>query len=935
MNPEQATPPRFIIGIDLGTTNCAVSFVDTRNDGRSIQDFAIRQFTAPEVLEQRDTLPSFLYALTDAEKTTDDLRIDANYRVGIHARDHGALTPGRLVASAKSWLCHGGVDREAGILPWHAQDGVQTVSPVAAQAIILKHLRAAWDEQHPDHPMAGQDVFITVPASFDEVARELTVRAAKAAGILSFLLLEEPQAAFYAWLSRHEDSWTNEIKPDDHILVCDVGGGTTDLTLIHARPGENGEVNFHRTAVGEHLILGGDNLDHALAHELERDLAPASKLDPRAWSILVRLCRHYKEHLLSEQAPDSVGVSLPGTGSGLLRNQRTTQLTRERAELLLLDGFLPLVDIHDKPVRRASGFREFGLPYAPDHAITRYLADFLATNLPRASDGSIIPPGAVLLNGGLFESPAMRSRMRKVLQRWFGAGDEWQPKLLDHRRLDLAVARGAAYFGLVRRGRGVNVVSNLARTYYMGVDVPGSPDPHAMCIASAGMPAGQSVVIANHPIRAQLKTPVQFPLYVSSRRTTDAAGDITVVDSESFTPLPPIRTVLTAGKQAVQGEIDVSLRVALSELGTLDLAIQEKIGSRAWKLEFDLRAATRPDLAYHEGEGEQAGIVESGQIEQASDCIVKYFALGQSLIASTPIMKELEATLGSPRHIWPASVLRSLWSTLMMLSESRSISAAHEQRWLNLTGYSLRPGFGLALDDWRVAETWKVFHSGMAYPSNEAVRAEWWILWRRLAGGMSAGQQKALAQPILSALLPVFEGRGKPMLHRGRELKAGSQEFVEVLRLVSSLEHLDTDMRQRLGDALLKRIGDKGPQTDHGACVWALGRIGIREPVYGSMHQVLPADVASGWIRTLCRIEGQAKEMGMALVNLGRLTGDRYIDIPDDVRILIVAKLEAITAGPHLIQLVREGGRLGSDEQELVFGEKLPRGLTIQLPAAN
>jgi len=925
-------PSRYIIGIDLGTTNCAVAFVDTRHDGRTISDFPIRQFTDTGVSESRDTLPSFLYALTESEATEADRKVDQHYRVGVHARDHGALTPGRLIASAKSWLCHPGVDRKATILPWHAATGVNMMSPIDAQSIILKYIVQCWNDHHPDYPFSAQEIFITVPASFDEVARELTVEAAKKAGIPSLVLIEEPQAAFYAWLSRHEKTWSDEIKADDHILICDVGGGTSDFTLIHARPGADDMVVFHRTAVGDHLILGGDNLDLALAHSLESELSGGSKLDARSWSMLVRKCRYLKEHLLSDHAPESVQVVLPGTGSGLLKNQRQATLSRQQVETLLLDGFMPRIHLTDKPIQRSSGFQEFGLPFAADHAITRYLADFLQQNLPRTDNGSIVPPKAILLNGGLFESSAMRQRFYDVLADWFSGEhrEAWNPRRLDHRRLDLAVARGAAYFGLARRGHGVKVVSHLARSYYIGVGVDGIDQMQmVMCIAPAGMNTGQPLIIDQHPLEAHLKTPVEFPLYVSSRRTTDSAGDLVPVDETSFISMPPIRTVLTAGKQAVQTLIGVHLKTELTELGTLDLYIVEASGGRTWRLDFDLRAATRTEMSFHQGAGEKMGMIETEQAQRASELLKKYFARSQSQVASSPVIKEIEQVLELPREEWPVSILREFWKVLMDLSDARKISAQHEQRWLNLTGYCLRPGMGLALDDWRVAETWKLFPQGIFNTSNDAVRAEWWILWRRIAGGLSNGQQKALGLPVFSALKGLFGGKAKSSISNTWDIRFSSQEFVEILRMMSSLENLDTVLREQLGEWLVKRLTEKGITVDHGACLWALGRIGCRIPIYGSDHLIISAETAGRWIQTLCAINGMHTGAGFSLMSLGRLTGDRYRDVTDDVRHELVQHMKRNSAPGHLIKLVEEGGTLDHEEQNLTFGEKLPRGLSL------
>ncbi len=926
--PNERQPARFVVGIDLGTTQCAMAAVEPAATNQ-IVDVPIPQYTAAGVRERRDTLPSFLYALLPDEVTEADRQVDARFRVGIHARDHGALAPGRYIASTKSWLCHGGVNREADILPWHAAADVAAISPVEAQSMILRHLRAAWDEAHSDAPLAEQDVFITVPASFDEAARELTINAAQQAGIPAPILLEEPQAAFYAWLSDHEADWQNTIQPGDQILICDVGGGTTDLTLIHARTTRAGDAQFHRAAVGEHLILGGDNLDLALAHHIESQWGDET-LDPASWSTLTRLCRHQKEVLLGENAPDQVEVTLPSRGAKLLAAQRQATLTKSDVERLLLDGFLPLVDLAESPARRRSGFREFGLPYAADAAITRYLAEFLRTHAPSDPDGRPNPPQHLLLNGGLFESQAMRRRLQDVLTAWFG---DRCPTLLPHQRLDLAVARGAAYYGWVRRGHGIRIVSDLARAYYLGLESTDSDGQrHALCVAPAGAMAGESFTLDQHPLQARLKTPVEFPLYVSSSRTVDTAGERVVMEPpELYTALPPLRTILTAGKRAVNDRIDVHVVCHLTELGSLDVRIQEADGSRSWKLTFDLRAATQADLTFHAGEGEAGGIVDAERTASAIAVVQHAFTGKAAVLENTSVMKHLESELALPRSEWPATLLRALWSALREETAYRQRSAAHEQRWLNLMGYFLRPGCGVALDDWRVAEMWKIWHDGPIHYTQETVRAEWWILWRRLAAGLTAGQQSTLAAPILSVARQLFGGKPKVRLLQ-RDVRLADHETVEWIRLISWLERLPVTQREVWGRYLIDYQQRRNVPTSHRrAALWGLGRAGARVPMYGEENHLLSAEVVGEWLERLLAGSYGEDEWLFTLMSLARRTGDRYLDISGDLRERVVRRLEAASAPSHWIELVLEGGQLQGDESRRSQGESMPAGLLLRV----
>ena len=431
---HEQSASRFLVGIDLGTTNSAVAYVDTAEASWTVHDFPVPQLVDASQVEPRQTLPSFHFEAAEGEFPPARCALpwsvggdDPRHAVGVFARDHGALVPGRLVVSAKSWLSHSGVDRTAPLLPWHGAADVTKLSPVEVSARYLGHIRAAWDHAFPGFPLAEQDVVLTVPASFDEVARELTVQAARQAGLVRVVLVEEPQAAFYAWIHAQGAAWDRHVRPGQKILVCDVGGGTSDFTLIRVRPaGGGGKVLFHRVAVGEHLILGGDNLDLALAHHVEKRLAPpGGRLPPHQWGPLVRTCRAAKETLLGREPPERYTITLAGGGSRLIGGAVSVELTREEVEQVLVEGFLPRVVLEAKPIARRSGFQEFGLPYAPDAAITRYLAAFLTAHRNdegEPGDGEPTDPARpdlVLFNGGLFESPVLRARLLEVLEGWF------------------------------------------------------------------------------------------------------------------------------------------------------------------------------------------------------------------------------------------------------------------------------------------------------------------------------------------------------------------------------------------------------------------------------------------------------------------------------------------------------------------------------------
>jgi hypothetical protein len=958
---------RYVVGFDLGTTNSAVTYVDTAEEPWQIRTFAVPQVVAPGQIEARETLPSFHYQAAASEVAPGGLRCpwqktEPNYAVGFFARDQGALVPGRLINSAKSWLCHSGVDRTAALLPWQGAADVDRLSPVEVSSRYLDHVRDAWNARFPRHPLAEQDFVLTLPASFDEVARELTVRAAAFAGLPRVVLIEEPQAAFYAWIYAHTDNWDQLVEPGQKILVCDIGGGTSDFTLIRVRRGEGGKVQFHRVAVGDHLILGGDNFDLALGKHVEQKLG---KLEPRQWAVLVRTCRAVKETLLGPDAPERLTLTLPGSGSKLLGAGVQVELTGQEVREVLVEGFLPRVALDEKPVSRRSGFQEFGLPFAPDAAITRYLAAFLTSHRhvameesEAAADHDPARPDIVLFNGGVFESPLLRERLLEVLQSWF---DNSQPIVLDNDRLDMAVARGAAYYGMVRRGQGVRIAAGLARTYYLGVESGASAEPQsissAICLLPAGIEPGHDVELADRRFDLLISEPAEFPLFVSSTRLTDKPGELVPIDRERMTPLPPMRTVLrkkkgtgpicaqhrapTVGWSGRSGKLDLSpfssaetvgvtLHARLTEIGTLDLWCSEVGGRRSWRLQFDVRSATQTDVAAHQSQAEGEGMVDESVWRECHALIERTFRLAAtSDPAGKPegLVKRLAAATGMSHNQWPTSLCRRMWEALMEFEGGRRRSAVHETRWLNLLGFALRPGYGLAVDDWRVAQTWTTLQGKFAH-SAANVRVEGWILWRRIAGGLAAGQQQALAEPLLGLVRglhrQVTTGKG-----RG-EFGFAMHETAEMWRLLGSLELLAAAAKAELGGMLLEMLPKRKMEPVRPAMIWAVGRLGARSPMYGPLNTVVPAAAAANWLVKLIGDRGNhLAECQLSVMQLARRTEDRYRDLPEKLRREAVDWLTLENAPPHFVELVRTGGSLDSDEQGLVFGESLPKGLRL------
>jgi hypothetical protein len=596
---------QFVIGIDLGTTNSALAFAQPPEDPRepaAVELFDIAQLVNPGESRDESLLPSFLYIAGANDFPAGTLELpwpgESGFVVGELAKKRGAESARRLVSSAKSWLSHSGVDRLSAILPPEAPEGVARISPVEATRRYLDHLRAAWNHKHADAPLEEQRVFVTVPASFDAVARELTLKAAEEAGYRGMVLLEEPQAAFYAWLERHPD-WRARVKVGDLILVVDIGGGTTDFTLI-AVTESNGELQLERVAVGEHILLGGDNVDLALARHIEQQLAAkGTRLDSLQLHALWQQCRSAKEKLLDEETKSAEApVTILGKGTGLVGGTIKAKLQLQDIHRILLDGFLPAVSSQEMPQRRRLGLAELGLPYAADAAITRHLARFLRQQAATSEHGSVrrgpsglACPTHVLFNGGVLRAKAARDRIIDVLNTWLG--EEGMPALEPLLGEDLmhAVARGAAYYGLARTGRGVRIRGGIPRSYYVGIEsampaVPGMAAPlKALTVAPFGMEEGTDTRTGNREFGLVVGEPAEFRFFNSATRKNDQAGELIEDTAQELNELSPIEVHLTGSSGEV---VPVTLETVVTETGLLQLWCVARDGRR-WKLEFNVR----------------------------------------------------------------------------------------------------------------------------------------------------------------------------------------------------------------------------------------------------------------------------------------------------------------------------------------------------------
>lgn len=595
--------PEFIIGIDLGTTNSIVAYTEAdipEDQTPEIKVLDIAQITSNGVVENRSILPSFIYLPGGHEISSGGTGLpwdpENKKLVGEFARERGAEVPQRLIASGKSWLCNVMIDRNKPVLPWEGPEDVSKMSPVESTSLILQHIRDAWN-----HAMAAaddrrkiknQEIFLTVPASFDAVARELTLKAAQSAGLSNVTLLEEPQAAFYSWIDAAKDRWRKKVSKGDRVLVCDVGGGTSDFSLIHVTE-DNGELVLERVAVGNHLLVGGDNMDLALAYLIAQKMADSgTRLD--AWQMrgLVHSCRKAKEKVLSDPSAEEHPVTILGRGSSLIGGTIKTSISKQEIETAVMDGFFPVCELFSTPVKSTkTGLQEAGLPYESDPAVSRHLASFIHHQKNDAGNSAGLPT-AVLFNGGVMKSDKVRSRVLDIIGSWRDNEKPAKIRELNSKDFDLAVARGAAYYGLARRGRGVRIRGGLGRSYYIGIAasmpaVPGMPVPvKALCVASFGMEEGTDINLENKEFVLAVGEPVCFEFYGSLTRKKDTAGEIVEDWQDEIEEITSIETTLDGEPGQM---VRVTLEIKVTEVGTLELWCVSTENDRKWKLEFNVR----------------------------------------------------------------------------------------------------------------------------------------------------------------------------------------------------------------------------------------------------------------------------------------------------------------------------------------------------------
>ncbi|EII3281133.1 MULTISPECIES: Hsp70 family protein [Vibrio] len=935
--------PRFLVGIDLGTTNTVVAYCEITDnlEQSEVSLFDIDQLIGPGEVVRKPLLPSFRYHPAVGQISPSDLTLPwenepvsgdiSNVIVGEWARELGAKVEGRQVSSAKSWLSHQAVDRSSDILPWAGAQDVDKVSPVIASASYLNHIRQAWNYRHPSNKLEDQDVVVTVPASFDETARKLTLEAAELAGLKKIVLLEEPQAVCYDWYARHQQTAADELKELPLILVCDVGGGTTDLSLIEASFSSQDELALDRIGVGEHLMLGGDNLDLALAHLAESRLSQnkgeqSKKLTAASLTKLIQQTRKAKENLLSASAPEEVKITMLGSGSKLLGGTKSIGLSKQEVHQIALDGFFPLSDFSEVPDKRRSAVVEFGLPYVADPAVSKHVAEFLTQHqqVARAAlriedDKQNAIPVGLLLNGGVFNSELVTERVTTLLSDWRGA----PITVLDNPHPDWSVALGAVAFGKARRGAQLKIGGGAARSYFLHLQEKNKMGK-ALCLLAKGTEEGHEIRLSGRRFSLTLGEPVRFNLLTSTHdtltnNTAIQNGVMVDVDPDLFAPLPPYITTLEgegAELQANQKErVEVQLACQLTEVGTLKMeCVSAEDDSKRWELEFEVRNKQTDD-------SEQVKL--HPKLNECKELIARLYSGNKKSAESKEIKtlaKDLEKKLGK-RDEWDFTTLRQLFDTFAQGRKRRRRSEQHEKNWLRLAGFALRPGFGDPTDSWRIEQVWGLYQQNIQFKNHQGW-TDWWVFWRRIAGGLSQEQQETILADIAKYLHP------GAMKNPQSAKAAQDMGYESMVRLSASLEHLEVEDKVLLATWFLsKAINHNQSEQAHW---WAMGRLASRTPLYGSQHNVVPREQAEQWLPKLLEQNWQKEPMiAFAAVMICRKTGDRLFDISDDYREQVLAKLKQSKVPESWVSLVEEVKELSESESKRIFGDALPSGLTL------
>jgi molecular chaperone DnaK (HSP70) len=881
---------RFAIGIDLGTTNSALAFEPLVGEGTP-EVLLVPQWEGLASVTEKPTLPSFLYLPEEAVAA--HLRGKelggGQWIIGLFARMKASEAPGRVVHSAKSWLCHHAADRSAPFLPWGSTDLAheQKISPIRASALILNYLRGIWNNRFAQagFKFDDQDITVTVPASFDAAAQRLTITAAEEAGFPGDArLLEEPQAAFYCWLESHDPARELWRRPDDadaelrHVLVIDIGGGTSDFSIFEVRLNEQTpDTDIRRVAVSEHTLLGGDNIDLAIAHFLEPRLAGVgSRLSSPQWDQLVAACRDLKERALAATGPpdERFVVALAGRGSGMVGGSQTAAVMRTEIESLLLDGFFPFCDAAARPYRTHAALREWGLPYPSDSAITRHLAAFL-NDRPRID--------AILFNGGSVRPPLLRQRLCEQIGGW---QDGFVPQVLENEEPDLAVA--------------------------------------LVCVLPQGAAPSQLFEIADLGLKLRTDQMVRFQAYSSTRKSISRAGDIVSWSEGEFHPLPPLQTIVRTAELSgpeAGGMLPVGLTARMNALGLLHISCvsADPAVEQSWPLEFNMREQVQ-GVAGAASAGRAREAIEPNAstdvLEAARRQIGNVFnqpASKKNKVTAATILKGMERILASAKSEWNGPLLRALWPALEERRDDRRRSADHEEAWLIMAGFLLRPGFGVVGDDLRIDALWRVHDDGPCFPGRR-IKSQEYILWRRVAGGLTRERQVRL---IAGEIDRIRSGRAPD----------------ELVRLAGSLELIHHDTKAELVRCFCDIAVTLAQAKRHCApYLAALGLLLNRTPLYAGPETVVSPDLVEHAYQAFQRFDWTTPELldlQILFLRAARVIDDRSLDPPMPLRGLIASKLEK--SGIPALQTAKIRGfvPIGRSDRASLYDDSLPPGLIL------
>ena len=880
--------------------------------------FKIPQIVAPGELEDLELFPSFCFffdkKLNKEEMMNPAWNSKSPYTVGSYARDYGATVPNRFISSAKSWLCHSGVERKEKILPWGGNLEEVMHSPLSITSFYLSYIKKAWNHKYAHLKdsfgnlclFEDQNIIITIPASFDETARELTIEAAKLAGCRQVNLIEEPLAAFYSWLDMNAESWQNQIQKDEKVLVIDIGGGTSDFSIIALN--ENGALE--RTAAGNHLLLGGDNIDIAIAKKIEEKWK--TELSHGDWLTLCQKTRQAKELLLNQLELKSTDITLLSQGSSIIGNLRKYTLERSELEGLLIEGFFPFISSDSSSPLKKKGIQKMGLPYESDPSIPSHLLQFLkyAQSVSAKSTketGILLFPNKVLFNGGTMIPKILRERIISSIQNWF---DGKNIQELASRDLTLAVAYGASYYGRTKVHGGVKVKTAASKSYYLKVaHANKSGADKVICI----MPRGADENLKVHTqgsFTVETNKTVHFPLFSSATRIGDKAG-VFLEESEDISFVSSLFSILRYGTKQEKIPLKAGIVSELTESGVLKIEIESQTTSHKWPLKFDVRLINDEDT---NALTENLVTFDHETVEKSKAFLKGYFSLDKSQNIS--IFKELEAITSATREKWPMHFLRSLADTLLDIDYKTLILADFESRWLNICGFVLRPGFGDPEDEIRLRKAWQLWPAGLNNPNDPQTVSEWWVFWRRIISGLKSGHQISIYNELSKHLLPkgIYQQR----------IKLGEQAKAEMFRCLGSLELISEKQKKFVGNILIER-GKKLESYEY----WVLARIGARKLFHASANCVIGAKTSELWISMLLKGSTPSQDKLFAISRMAALTPDRALNVSSETVLGAISFLRKAKAPVHWIKHLETVTTDDTQEKTKLLGDSIPLGITV------